>query len=388
MTEPARSKKTPKTPEHALIQAEVARKDWLSSGSTLLNLALSGTTYGAFAKGKYFWVVGDSSSGKTFLTLTAFAEASINPEFDNYDLIFDNAEDGALMNIEKFYGKKLANRLQPPRSRNGVPVYSRTIEQFYYTLHDRLTLVESGKAQPFLYLLDSMDALSSKAEMEKFNKKANAAVSGAVVAGDYGDGKAIVNSRNIRTLTGRLRDTKCMAIILGQTRDKLNAGLFDPDKQTVAGGRALKFYASWQIWLSVGRELHKEVNGNKREIGIISHLKIRKNRLTGKNWNVDVPIYWSTGIDEVGSMVDFLIDEKHWNSGQSDQPVSKNPDDKKKPDRKSGKIIAPEFNFEGPRIKLIRHIEDNNLELDLRTTVAEVFQEIEDACVVHRKPRY
>ena len=44
--------------------------DLLGTGSTLLNLAISGKTCGGFPAGKYVFFVGDSSSGKTFLALT------------------------------------------------------------------------------------------------------------------------------------------------------------------------------------------------------------------------------------------------------------------------------------------------------------------------------
>src|SRR6516162_7644169 len=102
--------------------------DFLSSGSTLLNLACSGRTRGCFVKGHYFYFVGDTSSGKTFLTLTAFAEACANPNFDEYELVFDNAENGALMNFEKFFGSKMASRVKEPESGNSV-----TLQDFYYS---------------------------------------------------------------------------------------------------------------------------------------------------------------------------------------------------------------------------------------------------------------
>jgi len=62
---------------------------FLSTGSTLLNLACTGKPYYGFAKGHYYFIVGDSVSGKTFLSLTCLAEASINPNFDNYRFIYD-----------------------------------------------------------------------------------------------------------------------------------------------------------------------------------------------------------------------------------------------------------------------------------------------------------
>ena len=109
-------------------------------------------------------------------------------------------------------------------------------------------------------------------------------------------------------MVARLRDTQCILIVLSQTRDAFDAGMFDP-KQTVAGGRALKFYATWQMWSAVGKRHTRIVNGTKRQIGINSRLSIKKNRLTGKEWTVEVPIYWSSGMDDIGSMVSFLVDE-------------------------------------------------------------------------------
>ena len=61
----------------------------VSTGSTLLNLACSDHPRIGFLMGGYYYLVGDSASGKTFLSLTCFAEACINPAFDNYRLIFD-----------------------------------------------------------------------------------------------------------------------------------------------------------------------------------------------------------------------------------------------------------------------------------------------------------
>ena len=61
----------------------IPNADLLKTGSTVLDLAISGRRAGGIPKGKYVWMVGDSSSGKTFLMLTCLAEASINKGFDN-----------------------------------------------------------------------------------------------------------------------------------------------------------------------------------------------------------------------------------------------------------------------------------------------------------------
>jgi RecA/RadA recombinase len=348
----------------------IPKEDYLSTGSTLLNLACSGKPDCGLAKGKYFWMAGSSASGKTFLTLTCFAEACKNPNWDDYDLIFDDVEGGALMDFDFYFGSKMAERIQPPRSdeEDGSPIYSEIAEDFYYNLDDRLSAVEKGDAPPFLYLLDSMDALSSKYEQEKFDENKKARRSGKEAKGDYGDGKAKINSRWIRGIVARLRDTKSSLIVLSQVRDNIDGGMFDP-RDITSGGRALKFYATWQLWSKPGSKITTSVNGTDRQIGVNCRIAVKKNRLSGKEWTIELPIYHSYGIDDLGSCVDFLIKEKRW-----------------KKDRLL--VVAPDFDFEGNRYGLIKKIEDENLEFDLKDLVAEVWNEIEAKCRLERKPRY
>ena len=127
----------------------IQSSDWLSTGSALLNLSCSGNAKGGFAKGKYHFIVGDSASGKTWLSLTCLAEAAMNPEFDNYRFIYDNAEDGALMDIQKFFGAKVAERIESPMiDEDGLLDYSSTIEEFYFNVDDAIQ-----EQKPFIYIL-------------------------------------------------------------------------------------------------------------------------------------------------------------------------------------------------------------------------------------------
>jgi RecA/RadA recombinase len=347
------------------------RASAVSTGSTLLNLALTGYPDRGLFKGRYYWFVGDSSSGKTFWTLTMLAEASINPNFNDYDLVFDNAEDGALMDVKKFFGPKLAKRLRSPRvATDGTPQNSEDIEDFYFALDERLTAVEQGKAKPFIWVTDSMDALSSKYEKKKFVENRKASRAGKEATGDYGDGKAKINSRWMRSVVSRIGRLGCILVVISQTRDNIKSGPMDFGPEfVVSGGRALKFYACCQIWTSVGREMVKEVNGRKRSVGAVVKAATKKNRLSGKNWSVEVPLYWSHGLDDIGSCVDFLVNEKHW-------PATE------------GRINATDFDANISREALIRKIEKEELELDLRSLVADVWKSIEETCTVKRKNRY
>jgi len=344
------------------------KDELLSTGSTLLNLALTGTTTGGFAKGKYFWFVGDSSSGKTFFCLTCMAEAAINPNFSEYDLIFDNAEDGALMKLEQYFGAAMAARLQPPAwSKEGEPLNSRYLEDFYFHLDDRLIQVEQGKAKPFIYVLDSLDALDTKYGRRKFNEQKDADRKGTKAKGDYGDGKAKINSQWIRGIRARVQDTGSVLIIISQTRDDMEGQMFSRGK--ASGGRALKFYATCQIWSSVGAAIKKTVHGDARKIGQIIKLNTVKNRMSGKDWEVVVPFYFSYGIDDIGSCIDFMVKCSAW-------PES------------NGSIKVDELQFKGRRATLIKQIEDNGWEEDVRLAVKAVWKDIEAKCDLKRKPRY
>jgi RecA/RadA recombinase len=328
--------------------------DYLSSGSTLLNLAASGRTYGFFVKGHYYFFVGDSTSGKTFLVLTCLAEACQSEDFDGYDLVYNGTtERGAMMNIRKFFGKRLEKRLKT--------VYSDTIEHMYYDLDDRL---ERGK--PLIYIVDSMDGLNSEDDTEKFKQRKEAHRKGKQIAGSYGDGKAKKNSQDLRKMLTRLFNSGSILIVIGQTRDNLG---FGHSKKTRAGGRALKFYAALEMWSSIYKRIKKYYRGKDREQGIIAQVELKKNRLSGKDRTVNVHIYHSYGIDDIGSMVDYLLEEKHWRG-------------------KKGKIDAFDLEYKGYREGLIKHIEEENLERELKAIVKRTWEEIEDAVSLKRKRRY
>ena len=227
------------------IMPELTGKDFVSTGSTMLNLACTDNPNRGFAKGLFYSLVGDTKSGKTFLSLTCLAEASINPNFKKHCFIYDNGENGALMNIEKFFGLAVAKRLRSPaKDKQGMPIYSNTIEEFYYHLDDAC-----NKGKPFIYILDSMDSLTSDSEQDKFDEHKKAHRKGKEKVGSYGDGKAGINSSHLRRFINPLRETGSLLILISQTR----ANFTGYGGKTHTGGHALPFYACMEINSSVKR---------------------------------------------------------------------------------------------------------------------------------------
>ncbi len=367
----------------------------LSTGSTLLNLACAGDPSGGFAQGTYVYFVGDSSSGKTWICLNCLAEASIRKSFNNFRLIFDNGENGALMDVQRYYGTALKDRLEPPRvDKEGNPLYSVTVEDFY----DNLDAATGGylsnprtykKMPPFIYLLDSMDCLTAEDDTKKFAKKKSAR-QGATktdVAGSYGTAKAKINSSNLpRVMSFLRREGKSIVIIISQTRDLIGGFGFGAEKSTRGGGRALTFYASMEMWTSVQEKIKKTVRGKPRQIGAVCKVKVKKTRVTGKDKTIQVPIYHSFGVDDIGSCITYLLDENHWKISKGDADSSGKKEWKSYV--KTQSFNAPEFDFHGTVEQLVAKVEAEGLEAQLRSLVSAVWDDIEEDCAIKRKPRY
>lgn len=338
------------------IREQRERTGMLSSGSTLLNLGCTDDPFSAFPRGKYIWLVGDSTSGKTFLSLTCMAEAANDPAFDNYRFIHDDVEDGALMDFRKYFGSKMADRVERRSSEYA--------EDFYDALYDAAV-----DGRPFIWVLDSMDALDTKAAEKKYREQKRARARNIKETGSMGDGKAKMNSQQMRTVLKHLKKTGSILIIISQTRDNLGFTM-SAEKKTVGGGRALKFYATFQLWSRVKGKLKATVKGKNVSNGIICQVDVKKNRWTGKDRRIEIPIYNSVGFDDTGSCVDYLLEWNHWKKVKAS-------------------IKAPEFKLTATRDKLIAHIESNpKRRRRLQLIVGKVWKEVESACEVKRKSRY
>lgn len=342
--------------------------DRLSLGNTILNLAVSGHADWGFGKGQYLWVVGDSSSGKTWLAFQILAEAARNPNFKGHRFIYDNAENGALFDVAEYFGAEVERRMEPPRGTCKKPRFSTTVEELYYWLYDA---THDAKDRPFIYVIDSMDALDSESDEEKFLEHKAAFESGKDAKGSFAISKAKVNSMNIKRVISRLPRNGSMLIVLNQTRDKIGSAV---PMKTSAGGRALKFYAHAELWSSVRGDVSNSVLGKERVRGAYVQFDVKKNRISGRDIKVTVPFLWKHGFDETGACVDFLIEEKRWKKNKDTFAVSVGPDFPKQ---------------SSSREQLIQYIEESeDREKKLRAITQFRWKEIAEATRVKRKKRY
>jgi len=330
----------------------------IPSGSVMLNLACSDSWKGGYGSGKIVNLIGDSSSGKTLLAFSMFAEMCRDQKWDGYDLIYDDVEQACEFPVEELFGKKTAERVIAPYYIQGLPQFSGTIQEWQANVMDAI-----GRGGPFVYVLDSFDALSSAEEQARAEKSVEAARSGKEAGGSYRMEKAKLSGEILRTILSALRSTGSLVVVISQTRDNIDPMSFT--KKTRSGGNALRFYSSHEIWLAVKGKL----KAKDRVIGSQIRARVAKNKLTGKLREVEFPIYYSYGTDDLGACVDFMLEEGRWQ-------------------KKGHTIIAGGIGLEGTRQKLIQEIEEKQLASELFGLVAHTWRDIEEAIKLDRRKKF
>jgi len=221
----------PQAPEQPEVEKPLF---FINSGSTLLDLVLGG----GWAGGRIFNIVGDKASSKTLCAIESYANCK--KQYPGSLMRYAEAE-GA-------FDTAYAQQLGFPPEVQRPPELINTVEDFY---NDLETFAEEGikSKLPSLYILDSLDALSDAAEIErKFDNPST-----------YGTQKAKKMSELFRKLIKPLYESKCTLGIISQVRD--NIGVSFGNDETRSGGRALDFYASQIVWTTNIGQIKKTIAG-------------------------------------------------------------------------------------------------------------------------------
>ena len=348
-------------------------KDFLSTGCTMLNLAMSGSINGGWPIGRISTLPGQSSAGKTVLVLSTFTEAAINPKFDKYTLIYDDVERRCDFDLVKLF-PPLVDRLETPsgllykdlneENRDDCGI-SNTIQDLRNRM---LQLKDNGKK--FVYIADSLDSFSTDEELDKEMKRALAAAKSPEaankIAGSFNAEKAKILGQIMRMINGVVASTDSVFILTQQLRQKMNA-MPGQSPWTTSGGESPYFYSHVRPFLSkVGTLKSKD---KSLKIGVSSKARMDKNSVTGKLRDVEFDIYYEMGIDDVGSMVDYLLKRKHWKPGAW--------------------ITVPEFDLkENGKDALVRKIEEIGEVKRLKRIVQKVWNKMEESALLNRPSRY
>jgi recombination protein RecA len=268
--------------EEMLVEANIyfsSPKDNLqliSSGCEILNCVIGG----GWPLGRIANIVGDKSTGKTLLAIEAMANFRL--QFPGGCAVYCETEAA----FDDDYAKALGLDMDTIQRQD-----CSTVEELF----DNLVkfIAEVGPDGQGLYIVDSLDALSDKAEQER-----------GISDSTYGASKPKQLGQLFRRLVKPLEKSGVCVMIISQTRDAI--GVAFGEKHTRSGGKALDFYASQIVWLANMGQIKKTISKTQRTIGVTIKARCKKCKIGMPFREATFDIIFGYGVDDIGSNLEFL----------------------------------------------------------------------------------
>ena len=252
--------------------------DWISTGSSILDLAISNRPHGGLPVGKMVEFNGLEGTGKSLVSAHICAETQRK---GGIAVVLDT-ENAAAPEFWKSLGVDLKNLLY---------VQTDTVEDIFENMEKMIGIVrKSNKDRILTLIVDSVAAASTKAELESDHGKDG-----------FATGKSIIISKAMRKITNMIGKQKVLTVFTNQLRQNLNAMAFG-DKWVVSGGKALAYHCSVRVRLNNTGKLKKgeEVIGNECKAVVI------KNRMGPPQRQASFDIYFDSGIADYSSWIKVL----------------------------------------------------------------------------------
>ena len=282
-------------------------EEFVGTGSDLLDI-ISG---GGYEKGTIVNIIGDSSTGKTFLAAEAVYQAKVRYGKKVKTRYLDK-EKGFKFDTLDMYNYDIREDLV-----QGVS----SIQEFaadYGSFLKKLKNDEFG-----FYILDSFDSICTDSDLEEYDARVSNYEKGKTYdKGSMDMQKQKYSSKFFRTISDLTADKNVILIIISQIRD--NVGQSYGTTWKVSGGKALQFYSSLRIFLK-RKEDFALVGTDKinRSFGYCVEAKALKSRCKWPNRSCLVNILFETGIDNISSNIDYLYSLKD-HTGKLNQQLCKN----------------------------------------------------------------
>lgn len=273
------------TPTGNYFTEENTKLEFIHSGAAVLDCTIGG----GWPLTRIANIIGDESTGKTLLAIEACA--NFNRQYPKGEMFYRESESA----FDEAYAEALG--MPVDKVQFIEPEKFVTIEDLYDDLKWATERCIRRDTQG-IYIVDSLDALTAKEELERKFGEAS-----------YGMERAKQMGKLFRLCTSELTKSNMCLIIVSQTRDKINASLFGK-KKTRSGGRALDFFASQCLWLSHLDTINTQRDNVKRPTGIRIRAKCEKNKIALPYRTCEFTITFGHGIDSIASSLDFLEDAK------------------------------------------------------------------------------
>ena len=257
--------------------------DWVSTGSSLLDLAISNRPYGGVPVGRITEITGLEGSGKSLVAAHLLAETQKKGGV----AVYIDTEAAVSREFLTAIGVNLTNMMYLPME---------TIEDIFQAIENIINTVRnSEKSKLVTIVVDSLAGASTKIEMDADYEKDG-----------YATTKAILLSKAMRKINNLIAKEKICLVFTNQLRQKLNAmGFADP--WTTSGGKAVGFHSSIRIRLSnLGALKKKDFGKVDIVVGNKVQAKITKNRIGPPQRKASFEIFFDSGIDNYSGWVAVL----------------------------------------------------------------------------------
>ena len=255
--------------------------DWISTGSSILDLAISNRPHGGLPVGKMVEFNGLEGTGKSLLSAHVVADTQ---KKGGIAVVIDT-ENSAAPEFWKSLGVDLSRLLY---------VQCETVEDIFAQMERMIAIVrKSDKDRILTIIVDSVAAASTKVELESDHGKDG-----------YATGKSIIISKAMRKITTMIGRQKVLTVFTNQLRQNLKAMAFG-DQYVVSGGKALAYHCSVRVRLNNTGKLKRgdEVIGNECKAVVM------KNRMGPPYRQANFDIYFDSGIADYGSWIKILKDK-------------------------------------------------------------------------------
>lgn len=303
----------------------------VSTGSLLLDLAISGNKGGGIPGGVILEIYGAAGSGKT----AVLSEIGANAQSKGGQVMFLDPEARLDQEYARIYGIKL--KKEDYHRPDTVTEMFDLIYNWEPKKTDKINVIAT----------DSLAALSTDLEMESADK--------------MGMKRAKSFSEGLRKTARIISNNGWIIACSNQVRD----GQFG---ETTPGGHAIPFYSSLRIRINQVGKIEREIDINgkkvKKSIGIESSCYIRKSTIDDPYRECKIYIRFGYGIDDVMGNLQYLKDMTRATvydclDGKTYQSLE----------------------------KAIIYVEENNLQDKLKDNVIEMWHLVEEKFKTNRQPK-
>jgi len=259
--------------------------EWISTGSSMLDLAISNRPNGGIPVGRITELTGLEASGKSLLAGHILA----NTQKKGGLAVYIDTENAMNEEFLRCIGVDVTNMLY---------IQLEAVEDIFEVVEDIMIKVrESQKDRLVSIVVDSLAAATTKVEQSADYDKDGWATS-----------KAIVLSKAMRKITQLIGRQRVCLIFTNQLRQKLGVMFGDP--WTTSGGKALGFHASCRLRLKAAGQIKSKVDGKDQTIGIKTKAVVVKNRMGPPLRTAEFEIYFDSGVDDYGGWLTVMKDRK------------------------------------------------------------------------------